>query len=287
MRVVLTGATGFVGQHLVEALKGSAGMDVDLLRGDVREAATYEQAARADIVYHLAAISNVPQTVRDPATAWDVNATGTLRLLEWMRRTDGGRLVLVSSGHVYGKPRVPRIDEQHATEPVAPYGATKLAAEALARAYGASYGIECVIVRPFNMYGPNQSRGFLVPDILHQLREGDKLVLGNPEPVRDFTYIDDATWFLVKCATSKAAAGEALNLGSGRGHSVREVVDTAIRVSGTGIEPFYDPAKFRPVDVPELVVDNAKARRILEWAPRVDLEEGLRRTWESMAGKAP
>lgn len=281
MDVVLTGASGFVGQHLLRALRRTPGMSVAPLVGDVRDPGTYASAARADIVYHLAAM---PQTVRDPVTAWEVNATGTLRVLEWMRGTRGGRLVLVSSSHVYGKPRVTRIDEQHTTEPVAPYGATKLAAEALARAYSASYGIETVIVRPFNMYGPAQSRGFLVPDILHQLREGGSLVLGNPEPVRDFTYIDDAIEFLVRCAAARAAAGEAFNLGSGSGHSVREVVETAIRVSGADVEPFYDPARYRPADVAELVVDNAKARRLLDWAPRVGLEEGLRRTWESMGG---
>lgn len=280
MRALLTGAGGFIGRHLAARLR--QGHDVRAFSGDLRDARAFEGQPHADVAWHLAAVSSPPESVRDPVGTWAVNATGTLHLLEWARRERVGRVVLVSSAHVYGPAKYSPIDEAHPTLPVTPYGASKLAAEALARGYAASYGLEVVIVRPFNVYGPGQGPGFLVPDILRQLREGEKLVLGNPAPVRDFTYVDDAVDLLARAGEAKDAAGATLNLGSGAGHSVEEVARAAIRVSGRHVEPTFDPSRFRANDTRELIVDNRRAREVLGWAPRVGLEEGLRRTWEAM-----
>ncbi|HVM44452.1 MAG TPA: GDP-mannose 4,6-dehydratase [Candidatus Thermoplasmatota archaeon] len=281
MRAIVTGASGFVGRHLTRELARS--MEVVEHRGDVRDAASYAGLGRADVLLHLAARSSVAESHRDPVGTWDVNATGTLRLLEWARGAGVGRVVLVSTAHVYGKARRSPIDEEHPRHPASPYGASKLAAEGLLESYQASYGIEGVIVRPFNIYGPGQARGFLVPDVLHQIREGRDLAVGDTSPVRDFLYIGDAVDLLVKAATSPRAAGAILNLGSGEGHSIGAVIETALRVAGSPLQPRVDPARFRPAEIPELVVDNRRARELLGWRPTVTLEEGLRRTWAALA----
>jgi len=280
VRVLVTGASGFLGRPLV-ALLESEGAQVTRFQGDVRDPAAYPQGP-FDAVLHLAAISNVARSIAEPALAWDVNANGTQRLMEWARGADVGRVVFVSSAQVYGKARVSPISESHPTLPTGPYGASKLAAEAAVRGYGATYGVEFVIVRPFNMYGPGQERGFLVPDVLHQIAEGKSLVTGDLTPVRDFTFVEDAARFLSLAARVPGAAGATLNLGSGEGHSAGEIVDLALRVSGSKLRPTQDPARLRPAEIPELVVDNALARRTLGWAPRVTLEEGLRRAWRAM-----
>lgn len=281
VRAIVTGASGFVGRHLTRELRRS--MEVVEPKGDVRSSEYYAALPKADVVYHLAAQSNVPESTRDPAGTWDVNANGTLRLLEWARAQDVGRIVLASTAHVYGRTERALVDETHPTRPGSPYGASKLAAEALVQSYQATYGLAGVIVRPFNMYGPGQGPGFLIPDVLAQLRGGRELLVGDTSPVRDFTYIDDAVVMLAKAGSVPAASGMTMNLGSGVGHAVRDVIETAIRVSGSKLRPQVDEKRLRPVDVPELVVDNRRAREVLGWRPMISLEEGLRRTWAAFA----
>ena len=278
MRVLVTGAGGFLGRPLLRALAASA-PDTSALEGDVTDPATFAKAGKADVVYHLAAQSNVPQSVKDPAATWKANVDGTLQVLEWARRDGVARVVVISSSHVYGHPQRTPIDEAHPLSPRSPYGASKMAAEALANAYHASYGIATVVVRPFNIYGPGQAPGFLVPDILGQLRGGNGLVLGDPKPVRDYTFLDDAVRFLVACGTADGVAGQALNLGSGKGRSVEQVVQAAVAASGSSLRPTFDPGRFRANESGAVVADVAKARRLLGWSPQVDLEDGLRRTW--------
>ncbi|MFA5943833.1 MAG: GDP-mannose 4,6-dehydratase [Candidatus Thermoplasmatota archaeon] len=277
MRVLVTGAGGFLGRPLLHAL-ASAG-NAHALDGDVTNAATFAGAGPADVVYHLAAQSNVPLSVKDPASTWKANVDGTLQMLEWARRDQVSRVILVSSSHVYGHPVRAPMDEGHPLQPRSPYGASKLAAEALAQAYHATYGVATVVVRPFNIYGPGQSPGFLVPDILGQLRTGKDLVLGDPKPVRDYTFLDDAVRFLVACGSAAGIAGQALNLGSGQGHSVQDVVEAAVRAAGSRLVPTFDPGRFRANESGAVVADVAKARRLLGWSPRIGLEDGLRRTW--------
>lgn len=279
MRVLVTGAGGFLGRPLVQALV-AAGHDAGPLAGDVTDAATFARAGKADVAYHLAAQSNVPASTKDPAGTWKANVDGTLQVLEWARRDGVARVVVVSSSHVYGHPLRTPMDESHPLHPRSPYGASKMAAEALAQAYHATYGVATVVVRPFNIYGPGQAPGFLVPDILGQLRAGKGLVLGDPKPVRDYTFLDDAVRFFVACGTAAdGVAGEALNLGSGKGRSVEEVVRAALRAAGSALEPTFDPGRFRANESGAVVADVAKARRLLGWSPQVGLEEGLRRTW--------
>jgi nucleoside-diphosphate-sugar epimerase len=281
VRILVTGAGGFLGRPLVAAL-GRAGHAAGPLGGDVTLPGTFAAAGPTDALVHLAAQSNVPASTRDPAAAWHANVDGTLQALEWARRDKVGRVVLASSAHVYGRPLRTPVDEEHPLRPRSPYGATKVAVEALAAAYHASYGLDTVVVRPFNVYGPGQAPGFLVPDILGPLRRGQAPVLGDPDPVRDYTFLDDAVAFFVAAATAEGVGGQALNLGSGKGRSVAEVAEAAARASGTGLRPRFDPGKARGNEAGAVVADVSKARRLLGWAPRVDLDEGLRRTWAAM-----
>jgi nucleoside-diphosphate-sugar epimerase len=280
VRILVTGAGGFLGRPLVRAL-AAAGHDAAPLQGDVADPATFAKAGKADVAYHLAAQSNVPASAKDPAGTWKANVDGTLQVLEWARRDGVARVVVVSSSHVYGHPQRSPMDEGHPLHPRSPYGASKMAAEALALAYHATYGVATVVVRPFNIFGPGQAPGFLVPDILGQLRAGKGLVLGDPKPVRDYTFLDDAVRFFVACGTADGVAGEALNLGSGKGHSVEQVVQAALRASGSTLVPTFDPGRFRANESGAVVADVGKARRLLGWSPQVGLEEGLRRTWSA------
>lgn len=280
MRVLVTGAGGFLGRHLVGTLRPDH--EVHEFQGDVRDAAAWAAQPRADLVFHLAAQASVPRSVEDPAGTFDVNAGGTLRLLEWARSTRAGRVVVVSTAHVFGKVERSPVDESHPLRPVTPYGASKLAAEALCSAYAATYGLETVVVRPFNVYGPGQAPGYVVPDVLLQLREGKRLRVGDTRPVRDFTYVGDAIDLFVRAGTTPGVGGLAFNLGSGVGHAIAEVIETAIKVSGSALRPDQDAARLRPVELMELVVDARRARERLGWRAATPLEEGLRRTWEAM-----
>lgn len=279
MRIRVTGASGFLGRPLVRAL--AAVGDVEPLEGEVSDPATFARAGGADLAYHLAAQSNVPRSVQDPAGTWRTNVGGTLQVLEWARRDKVGRVVLLSSAHVYGRPLRTPMDEDHPLRPRSPYGASKMAAEALALGHHATYGVDVVVVRPFNVYGPGQAPGFLVPDILNPMREGRAPVLGDARPVRDYTFLDDAIAFLVAAGTAQGVAGEALNLGSGKGVSVADLAAKAGQAAGLGLEPRFDAARARANEGGAVVADVQKARRLLAWEPRVALEEGLRRTWQA------
>ncbi|MFA5862234.1 MAG: GDP-mannose 4,6-dehydratase [Candidatus Thermoplasmatota archaeon] len=281
MRALVTGATGFLGHHLVARLGQSA--EVHALQGDVRTAASYEALPSVDVIYHLAGLVSIPQSVADPATVWSVNVDGTFRLLDWARaRAPQARIVLASSAHVYGRAECSPINETHPLRPVTPYGASKMAAEALGMSHHATYGLDIVTVRPFNIYGPRQARGSLIPDVLHQIHEGKELRLGDPRPIRDFTYVEDAAEFLWRSGTVPGIGGETFNLGSGTGHSVADVVALARKASGSYLEPIYDTSRFRSVDLLELVVDNRRARERLGWTPTVPLDKGLQKTWDAL-----
>ena len=293
-KVFVTGGTGFIGRHLLPRLRRIA--DVEVLvspgtrlsephvkarTGDLRHQRSLRPARNADVIIHMAALSYVPDLDRDPLGGFDVNATGTLRLLEEARR--GGeitRFVFVSSGQVYGRAQYTPIDEAHPVRPANLYAAGKAAAEALVRAYGETYGVPAVILRAFNVYGPHQAGRFLVPSIIKQLREGKAPRLGNLRPVRDFTYVDDFVDALYRASFRRGAAGETFNVGTGRGHSIREVALTLMGIAGVPGRPKSETSKLRKGDSPRLVVDNRKIRAHLGWQPKVSLRHGLARTWE-------
>lgn len=297
MRVLLIGGNGFIGSHLAERLRGMGHRptvldpgppredvdwrDIDYVRAGWTDADALDRALRANVVVVHLASSTVPSTANaDPAADVAGNLLGTLSLLEAMRRHGRRRIVFFSSGGtVYGNPERLPVDEAHALRPIGSYGIVKAAVEGYLRMYAQSGDIEPLILRPSNPYGPRQSlvgaQGF-VATVMARLRDGGSLRLwGDGGHVRDYIYIDD----LVALA-ARAAVGDVcgvFNVGSGVGRTLNEVRATVEAVAGRALDVESLPA--RPFDVREIVLDIAAARARFDWAPEVDLAQGVERTW--------
>lgn len=308
--VLVTGADGFMGSHLVERLlaegarvrafccynsNGSWGWldELDEARkralevrlGDIRDARLVEEACRdVEIVLHLAALIAIPYSYVAPQSFVETNVLGTLNVLEGVRRARCARMVQTSTSEVYGTPAELPIRETHPLRAQSPYAASKIAADKLCEAYAQSFDTPVVILRPFNVYGPRQSARAVLPAILTQLLRGAETVrLGNLEPRRDLTFVADAVeGFLRAGATPGLEGGEAIQLGTGRALSVRELFDAAVRVAGREAKIEQEAARVRPErsEVMVLVSDPSRARARLGWEPRTSLEDGLRQTAE-------
>lgn len=308
-RVAVTGAGGFIGSHLVEALarrgarvralvrynsRNDRGFlerlapelapRVDVWAGDVTDPyLTAKLVESQDVVFHLAALIGIPYSYAAPAQYVAVNVGGTLNMLEAALRHKVKKFVHTSTSEVYGTAlRVP-IDETHPLQGQSPYSASKIAADALAESYHRSFGLPVAVARPFNTYGPRQSARAVIPAIITQLLGGAKtLRLGALKPVRDFNYVDDTVEGFLAVAASPRSVGEAINLGSGRGLSVGETARLLMRLTGRRLPLAVDRARLRPdkSEVGRLICGNGKARRLLGWTPRWRLEDGLSKTIE-------
>lgn len=289
MRAFVTGGHGFVGPHLLAHLHESGDEVVapDQDEVDLDDAAALGAAiaaARPDAIYHLAALAHVGQSWADPLRTFDVNAVGTLRVLEVARRLDPKpRVLLVGSAEVYGsvKPSDVPIREDHPLTPVTPYAASKVAAEYLGVQYHAGFGVPVVRARSFNHVGPGQSGQFVVADIARRIAEAARsggsstLLVGNLSARRDFTDVRDVVraYRLLVC---DGVAGEAYNVCSGLDVSIEQLVQLLLKLSGADLALETDPSLMRPVDVPVLVGDNSKLRNATGWAPEHSLEDTLR-----------
>jgi NAD dependent epimerase/dehydratase len=312
----VTGAEGFIGSHLVEALVergdavramvlynsfGSRGwLDtlepdvlerVEVVLGDVRDAgATRDFVEGAEVVYHLAALIAIPYSYRAPQSYLETNAFGTLNVLEAVRAHGTPRIVHTSTSEVYGTARRVPIDEEHPLQAQSPYSATKVAADKLAESFWASYGSPVVTVRPFNTYGPRQSARAVVPTIITQLAAGRaEVALGALEPTRDLLYVADTARAFIAAARAPAAAveGRVLNAGTGQEISIGDLAALIARLMGREITIANAAERMRPErsEVQRLVADASALRSVTGWEPTLTLEEGLRRTidWFSRA----
>ncbi|MFL6129124.1 MAG: SDR family NAD(P)-dependent oxidoreductase [Mycobacteriales bacterium] len=306
-RVLVTGADGFIGSHLVERLlaegarvrafclynsRGSLGwldeLDpgqadrVDAQLGDIRDARAVRAAVDGvDVVFHLAALIAIPYSYQAPASFVDTNVTGTLNLLEAVRDSGATRMVHTSTSEVYGTPQTVPIGEGHPLRAQSPYSASKIAADQLCHAYACSFGTPVVTLRPFNTFGPRQSGRAVIPTILGQLLAGaDEVRLGSLEPRRDFTFVEDTVDGFVRMAEADIAAGEVVQLGTGRSVSVAEVLAACCAVVGRQVEPCTSAERVRPAasEVKVLLSDPTRAADVLGWKPGVGLEDGLART---------
>jgi len=303
-RVLVTGAGGFIGSHLVERLvalgaptrafveydsRGSWGwLDdspvkdaVEVHAGDVRDRDSVHTAMRGiDVVFHLAALIAIPYSYAAPNSYVQTNVEGTLNVLLAAREAGVGRVVHTSTSEVYGTARRVPIDEEHPLQAQSPYAASKIGADKLAEAFAASYDLAVVTLRPFNTYGPRQSMRAVIPTIITQCLAGDVVRLGNLHPTRDLNFVSDTVEGFVLAAVAARAPGQVINVGSGRETSIGELATLIAKTVGREIRIETDPQRLRPAasEVERLLADNRRALDLLGWRPQVTLEDGLAMT---------
>ena len=312
MRYLVTGGAGFIGSHLVEHLL-AAGDDVvvldnfatgrrenlapfldriTLVEGSVTDPATCARAVEGcDFVLHQAALPSVPRSVMDPIASHEACATGTLNVLVAARDAKVRRVVYAASSSAYGNtPELPK-HEGMPSRPLSPYAAAKLAGEHYMRAFHASYGLETVSLRYFNIFGPRQDPtsqyAAVVPKFITCALKGERPVIyGDGEQTRDFTYIANAVRAnLLACDAPAEACGQVFNVGCGERITVNQLWERITHATGTNITPEYVPS--RTGDVRDSLASLALSERFLGYQPLVNVEEGVRRTMESLvAGRA-
>jgi dTDP-glucose 4,6-dehydratase len=304
--VLVTGAGGFIGSHLVEGLvkaghrvrafvrytsHGRAGWleelpaeispAVEVFHGDIVDARAVLEAMRGCWrVFHLAALIGIPFSYVAPASYVSVNVNGTLNVLEAARAVGVDRVVVTSTSEVYGTACFTPITEEHPLQPQSPYSATKIAADNLALSYHLAFGLPVTVVRPFNTYGPRQSTRAVIPTVITQALYGEHIQIGSRTPVRDMVHVQDTVAGFLALADSPACIGQTTNLATGVGVTVGEMVEQIMRLVGRRL-PVIESAQRRRPDTSEvfrLLGAAARASERAGWTARIGLEEGLART---------
>ncbi|WP_411968817.1 NAD-dependent epimerase/dehydratase family protein [Haloferax sp. YSSS75] len=292
--ILVTGGAGFIGSHIVDALvennevrildnlsSGVASRIPDsatLFEGDIRDSDVVREAtAGVDIIFHQAAVVSVSKSVKDPVMCHDVNSTATLRLLE-AARSENARVVLASSAAIYGHPSTVPISEEEPASPTSPYGLQKHSLDRYAQLYNELYGVDTVVLRYFNVYGPRQTKGDysgVITVFLEQALAGDPITVnGDGQQTRDFVFVDDVVQANLSAATTESV-GEAYNIGTGNGITIGELAETIRDVTSSGSPIVHtDP---RPGDIRYSCADTSSAQSNLGYVPRVSLDEGLER----------
>jgi UDP-glucose 4-epimerase len=307
--VVVTGADGFIGSHLAEALV-ARGASVTALclynsfdthgwlddvapqtmsrmqrvRGDIRDAAFVRNLVRGhEVVFHLAALISIPHSYQSAQSYVDTNITGTLNVLNACNEAGVKRLVHTSTSEVYGSALTMPIAEEHPLQGQSPYSATKIGADMLAEAYARSFGTPVAILRPFNTFGPRQSERAVIPVIIRQMLDANcqTIKLGSLDTVRDFTFVDDTVEaFLAIGAAPEVRFGTPYNGGTGKAVRIGEVADLLAGIANCAKPLELEEARLRPSksEVIALLADNSRLRSEVGWQPRIELSEGLART---------
>jgi dTDP-glucose 4,6-dehydratase len=305
-RVVVTGAGGFIGSHLTErlvelgaevralvhynALGAWGWLDqsdkrdaIQVMAGDVTDRDSVRQAMQErEIVFHLAALIAIPYSYHAPASYVRTNVEGTLNILQTARDAGVECVVHTSTSEVYGTAQHVPIDEAHPLQGQSPYSASKIGGDKMAEAFHRSFGVPVVTVRPFNTFGPRQSARAVIPTIITQLLTGQSVRLGSLNPTRDLNFVANTVDGFVLAASTPAAIGRTINLGTGREISIGDLAQLIARLLNKPIEIESEDARLRPEgsEVERLLADNRLARELLGWAPQVKLEDGLQRTLE-------
>jgi NAD dependent epimerase/dehydratase len=305
-QVLVTGAGGFIGSHLVEALLANGarvrafirytsrrdpGMlrqlspqdfaRLELVSGDLRDENAVRQAVQdCTLVFHLGALISIPYSYLHPLEVASTNVMGTLNVLSACRDMHVARVVHTSTSEVYGTAlRVP-IDEGHPLQGQSPYSASKIGADKIAESFQCAYGLPVVTIRPFNTFGPRQSARAVIPTIITQALVQDQIRLGNLSTTRDFTYVADTVAAFVRAAEAPDVEGGVFNLGTGREISIGDLADTIIHMVGRPVTLALDEQRLRPggSEVMRLLSDNSLAVQRLGWRPEYSLEAGLEKT---------
>ncbi|MCL6446330.1 MAG: NAD-dependent 4,6-dehydratase LegB [Alicyclobacillus sp.] len=302
--VLVTGADGFIGSHLVEQLV-RVGADVrafvfynslnsfgwiehlpkdvmsqiDIVAGDIRDSCMVKEAlSGCDTVFHLAALVGVPYSYHAPESYVETNVKGTLNVLQAARDLEIQKVIHTSTSEVYGTARWVPITEEHPLQGQSPYAATKIGADQLALSFHHSFGMPVAILRPFNTYGPRQSLRAVIPTIVAQIASGTtRIRLGALQPTRDFTYVKDTVRGFVAIAESDQSVGQVIQVGSNHEISIGDLVHLIADVMGVDVEVEVEPNRLRPPgsEVERLWADTSKAQQLLGWVPTYGGREGL------------
>jgi NAD dependent epimerase/dehydratase len=303
--ILVTGAEGFIGSHLVEALVGQGRRvramalynsfghfgwldtlapairsDIEYVMGDVRDPFSVKEAMRGcDAVMHLAALIAIPYSYTAPASYVDTNVMGTLNVVQAARDLNVAKVVHISTSEVYGSAKIVPIPESHPLVGQSPYSASKIGADQMAHSYYCAFGTPVATARPFNTYGPRQSLRAVLPTIMLQaLSDTPLLRLGAISPTRDFNFVADTVSGLVAVLDSPAAVGQVINIGSGYEISIGECVALIGDITGKQLKVQIEEARVRPLnsEVDRLVCDPARAKSILGWQSKLGGREGLK-----------
>ena len=305
-KILVTGADGFIGSHLVEELVRT-GCDVrpfvlynsfnswgwldhsdpeivkslDVFSGDIRDPHGVKKAMEGcDIVMHLAALIAIPYSYHSPDTYVDTNVKGTLNIVQSARELGVEKVVHISTSEVYGTAKFVHITEDHPLQGQSPYSASKIGADQIAMSFYTSFNTPVSILRPFNTYGPRQSARAVIPTVITQIACGRKKIhLGALHPTRDFNYVSDTVRGFIAAAESEKSTGEVINIGSNYEISIHDTVRLISEIMKTSVDIETDQIRIRPdkSEVERLWADNTKAKKLLGWEPRYAGKEGLRR----------
>ena len=315
LRVLLTGAGGFIGSHLAQRLVHSGAKvrafvhynsrndrglleylsdDVqaalDVVLGDLTDATMVRRAVvDCQVVLHLGALIAIPYSYQAPRHFIDTNVIGTLNVLQACMEEGVLKIVHTSTSETYGSARYTPMDEDHPLQGQSPYAASKIAADKLAESFYCSFNLPVATIRPFNTFGPRQSARAVIPTIMSQALAGDTIRLGALTPVRDFTFVEDTVAAFMKVAESPDTIGQVVNIGTGHGVTIGEVVHMVLSMCGGQKHIVAEQERLRPSksEVLELLCNNTKAKMLLGWEPQYTLRQGLEKTLEHIQQYLP
>jgi NAD dependent epimerase/dehydratase len=305
--ILVTGAEGFIGSHLVEKLvsKGhfvrafclynsfnelgwlkvldpSILQNIEIIMGDIRDIDSISKAStEINCIFHLAALIAIPYSYISPESYIDTNIKGTLNVLRTALDKNIDQVIHTSTSEVYGTAQFVPMTEDHPLSGQSPYSASKIGADQLAHSYYCAYGLPVSIIRPFNTYGPRQSLRAVIPTIIAQALAGKtNLNLGNVEATRDFNFVQDTVDGMIAFLENEKTFGQTINVGSGIEHTIKKVVILISKVLDVPLEITVDLQRIRPEksEVERLCADNSRAKQLLGWYPKYSLEEGLKAT---------
>jgi NAD dependent epimerase/dehydratase len=305
-KVLVTGAEGFIGSHLTERLV-ALGAEVKalvmynsfntwgwidtfrpgeknklhIICADIREADLLKSTLKdIDIVFHLAALIAIPYSYASPSSYIKTNIEGTLNLLQAARDHGVEKFLHTSTSEVYGTALYTPIDEKHSLQGQSPYSASKIGADMIAESFHKSFDLPVITVRPFNTYGPRQSLRAIIPTMILQMLNSNKIRLGSLQPIRDFTYVSDTVEGFIKVAETDEIDGEVINIGSANGISIGKLAEKLMKMMNKKITIESEEKRVRPSksEVNQLICNNNKAKELIDWQPKMSLDEGLEKT---------
>jgi NAD dependent epimerase/dehydratase len=307
-KILVTGAAGFIGSHLVERLV-TVGVsarafvhynsqnrwgnleflpaeilnNIEIFMGDIQDPFSVQKAVDGcDIVFHLASLIAIPYSYIAPQSYITTNVLGIVNVMEACKKSGVRKVVHTSTSECYGTAQYVPIDEKHPLQGQSPYSASKIGADMIAESYYRSFGVPVAIIRPFNTYGPRQSARAVIPTIITQILNGKAVRLGNMNPTRDLNYVTDTVTGFIKIAESPKSIGQVINIGSGQEISIENLAGKIMHLMAKQVEIIGEKKRSRPEksEVERLLCDNSKAKKLIDWHPKISLNDGLFKTIE-------